>query len=100
MQFPPLARWIGDGVKKASEYRAHAAECRKLAGSMGRGEAYDQLMEMAATWDRLAKDRAELIERHPELAEMGERSEETGSFWGRYPRSRELNRAGSGEGRM
>lgn len=60
------------GVKKASEYRQHAAECRQLANKMG-GEHRDQLLEMAATWDALAHDRAELIRRHPELAMEGER---------------------------
>jgi hypothetical protein len=29
-------------------------------------------MEMAATWDRLAEERAELVRRHPELALRGE----------------------------
>lgn len=61
-------------MKKASEYRQHAAECRQLAGKMG-GEHRDQLLEMAATWDALARDRAELILRHPELALEGEAAE-------------------------
>ncbi|HEX6866248.1 MAG TPA: hypothetical protein VF122_03355 [Caulobacteraceae bacterium] len=52
-------------MKKASEYRQHADECRTLAGRMDVGEHRDQLMEMAATWDRLAEERADMVKRHP-----------------------------------
>ncbi len=62
-------------MKKASEYRQHAEECRALAQGM-QGEQRDQLIEMAATWEKLAKDRADLIRRHPEQAIPGEREEE------------------------
>ncbi len=63
-------------MTKASEYRQHAKECRALAQGM-QGEKRDQLIEMAATWERLATDRADLIRRHPEQAIPGEREEET-----------------------
>lgn len=63
-------------MKKASEYRQHAEECRVLAYRMEQGEHRNQLLEMAATWDKLALDRAELIRRHPELALEGEHREE------------------------
>ena len=43
-------------MKKASEYRQHAEECRALARSMGDAEQRAQLLEMAATWDQLATD--------------------------------------------
>ena len=36
------------------------------------GQQRDQLLEMAATWERLAEDRAALVKRHPELAVDGE----------------------------
>jgi hypothetical protein len=62
-------------MKKASEYREHAEECRTLAAQM-QGEQKKQLLEMARTWDELAKDRSELIRRHPELALKGEHGEE------------------------
>ena len=65
-------------MKKASEYRKHAEECRALANQMQGGEQRDQLLEMARTWDRLADDRSDLVRRHPELALEGERQEETG----------------------
>lgn len=63
-------------MKKASEYRQHAKECRALAAALEVGEHRDQLLEMAATWDRLAEERAELVRRHPELALEGEATEE------------------------
>lgn len=62
-------------MKKASEYRHHAEECRVLAGAM-QGEQRDQLLEMAATWEKLATERSELVRRHPELAIPGESDEE------------------------
>ncbi len=64
-------------MKKASEYRQHAEECRTLAASV-HGEQRDQLLEMAATWDRLAAERSELVRRYPDLALAGEQAEETG----------------------
>ena len=63
-------------MKKASEYRQHAEECRVLARSMPAGKDRDQLLEMAATWDNLAIERSELVRRHPELAVQGEHEEE------------------------
>lgn len=63
-------------MKKASEYRQHAVECRQLASRMDLGEHRDQLLEMAATWDALARDRAALIRRYPELALEGEGAED------------------------
>lgn len=64
-------------MKKASEYRQHAIECRQLAASI-EGEQRSQLLEMAATWDRLAAERAELVARHPEIGLDGEADEERG----------------------
>jgi hypothetical protein len=54
-------------MRKASEYREHAAECRQLAAAMD-GEHQRQLLEMADTWEQLAHEREELIARRPELA--------------------------------
>ena len=62
-------------MKKFSEYRQHAEECRVLAHRMEQGEHRDQLLTMAETWDRLADDREALIRRHPEIAFPGEREE-------------------------
>ena len=63
-------------MKKASEYRQHAEQCRALARTMPAGKHRDQLLEMAATWDNLAIERSELVRRHPELAVQGEHEEE------------------------
>ena len=57
----------GHNMRKASEYQAHAKECRALARSMQRGQR-EQLLEVAATWDMLATDSTYLLSRHPELA--------------------------------
>jgi hypothetical protein len=62
-------------MKKASEYRQHAEECRQLAKGI-QGEQRDRLLEMAATWENLANERSDLIRRHPDLALEGERAEE------------------------
>ena len=62
-------------MKKASEYRQYAEECRILASQM-KGEQRDQLLQMAATWENLAAERASLVLRHPELALSGEHQEE------------------------
>ena len=63
-------------MKKASEYRQHAEQCRALARSMPAGNDRDQVLEMAATWDTLATERSRLIQRHPELAIRNEHEEE------------------------
>jgi len=63
-------------MKKASEYRLHAKECRHLAGKMDLGEQRDQLLQLAAHWESLAEERLHLVRRHPELALAGEREEE------------------------
>ncbi|MBS0297666.1 MAG: hypothetical protein JSR45_15255 [Proteobacteria bacterium] len=59
-------------MKKASEYRAHAEECRQLAAAMELGGQRDQLLEMATNWDRLAEERCDLVRRHPEIDRSAE----------------------------
>ncbi len=54
-------------MKTASEYRQHAQECRMLAKQVPEGEAREQLLEMARTWDSLAATREGSVRRHPEL---------------------------------
>lgn len=65
-------------MKKASEYRQHARECRELAATMESDAQREQLLEMADHWEKLAADRADLIRRHPDLAHEGEQAEERG----------------------
>jgi len=66
-------------VKKISEYRQHAEECRSLAQRMRHGEERDQLLDMAKTWDGLAEERAALIPRHPEMAIDDQESQDSRS---------------------
>jgi len=40
------------------------------------GQQREQLLDMAATWERLAGDKSVLIRRNPELALNGEHEEE------------------------
>ena len=54
-------------MKTAAEYRKHAQECEVLAQQMPLGEQRDQLLEMARTWEALAKTREGLVRNHPEL---------------------------------
>jgi hypothetical protein len=44
-------------MKKVSDYRKHAEECRALARGMKQAEQREQLLAMAKTWDRLAEQR-------------------------------------------
>ncbi len=45
-------------MKKASEYRQHADECRRLVLQMPPGEQREALYEMARTWDALDEERS------------------------------------------
>jgi hypothetical protein len=49
-------------MKKVSEYRQRAAECRALAAKMDIDENRAQLLAMAQTWDTLAEERARALE--------------------------------------
>ena len=60
-------------MKKASEYRKHAEECRALARQVPEGPQRDQLLEMARTWDALANDRDILVQKYPEIAQKNEK---------------------------
>ena len=66
-------------MKKISEYRQHAEECRSLAQRMRHGEERDQLLDMARTWDGLTEERAALIRRHPEMAINDQESQDSRS---------------------
>jgi hypothetical protein len=55
-------------MKKASEYRQHAEECRALALQMKEGVQREQLLRMAENWDQMAADRERLTRLHPEIA--------------------------------
>jgi hypothetical protein len=55
-------------VKKSSEYREHAEECRVLARKAESPDHQQQLLKMAETWEQLAVERQRLIAKYPELA--------------------------------
>jgi hypothetical protein len=44
-------------VKKEEEYRKNADECRRLASLMKAGAQRDQLLQIAAIWQKLAEER-------------------------------------------
>ena len=50
-------------MKKVSDYRQHAEECRKLATSARSKEHREMLLKMAATWEALAEERQKTNER-------------------------------------
>jgi hypothetical protein len=49
-------------MKKASEYIEHAEECRKMA-TKALPEHREMLMQMAQTWEMLARDRQRKIDK-------------------------------------
>ena len=48
-------------MKQAAEYRHYAGECRKLAMNARNDAERQQLMEMAAAWERMATERERQI---------------------------------------
>jgi hypothetical protein len=54
-------------MKKASEYRQHAEECRDLARRAKEAEHRDMLLNMAATWDSLAAERLQATARRQRM---------------------------------
>jgi len=50
-------------MRKVEEYRRHAFECKQLAITSSNEEARRQLLEMAETWESLARDREQQIAR-------------------------------------
>jgi transcription elongation GreA/GreB family factor len=50
----------GDILKKAAEYHEHARQCRELAVRAKTAEYKAALMQMAETWDDLARNRERL----------------------------------------
>ena len=58
-------------------YRQHAKECRGLAKTVRSPQHRDMLVNMAATWDRLAEDRiktAKGLERIADLEKAARKS--------------------------
>ena len=55
-------------MRKVEEYSRHAAECRQLAAATSNAESRRQLLDMAETWDGLARDREEQLAREARLS--------------------------------
>ena len=53
-------------MKKVSEYEAHAGACRKMATQMHNPDHRQQLIELAKTWEILAKWRAKQLKKNGE----------------------------------
>ena len=49
-------------MKKVSDYRLRAEECRTLAAEARSQEHRNMLLDMATTWEALAKSRAKNVE--------------------------------------
>lgn len=64
----PLKRG-GLRLKKASEYREHAAQCRQMMESAA-PEQKTMLETMAKTWDTLAEDRERRLAQQQRIADL------------------------------
>jgi hypothetical protein len=49
-------------MRKVSEYRSYAVECRKIATAMHTDEERELMLGVAAAWERLAAERQRSIE--------------------------------------
>ncbi len=70
-------RVLGAGMKKASEYRKHADECRRMLASFATEEQKAMLENMAKTWDTLADDRERQVVQRGRLTRFETSTEET-----------------------
>jgi hypothetical protein len=57
-------------VKKTSEYRQHAVECRQLISIAPTEEQKATLENMARTWDSLADDRERFLAQTRRIAQL------------------------------
>jgi hypothetical protein len=57
-------------VKKASEYRKHAAECRQMMATAASDDQKAMLENMAQTWDSLAADRERRASQKKRIADL------------------------------
>lgn len=66
-------------MKKASEYRRHADECRALARNALNENEREQLLNMAQTWTKLADERERMAEQDKRLGGNGSSEEQRGA---------------------
>jgi len=72
-------------MKKAHEYHQHAQECRDLARNARRAEHRAALLEMAETWENLARERESHVTRQRRIAALNEKMKQFGLLSGRRP---------------
>ena len=65
-------------MSKVEEYRRHAEECRQLTTKSAKEEARTQLLQMADTWEGLARDREEQITRQERITALENNREPDG----------------------
>jgi hypothetical protein len=73
--FPALMCFAGSGsrkwgMRKVSEYRQHARECRSLAKTARFSQHREILLNMAAAWETLANDRIKTAEGLERIAKL------------------------------
>jgi hypothetical protein len=57
-------------MQKVEDYRKHAEECRLLAGRARASAERDMLLNMAQTWDDLAKSRQAQIAQQQRMTDI------------------------------
>ena len=57
-------------MKKATEYKAHADECRAPAAGTSNPEHKAMLAKMAETWESLVRERTERLARNERIAAL------------------------------
>jgi hypothetical protein len=57
-------------LKKVSEYRDHAEECRTMAKHAASESHREMLLEMASTWDDLAENRERTMASKQRIARL------------------------------
>ena len=60
-------------MKKAREYHQHAQECRALAKRAREAEHRSVLLQMAETWESLARERETHVTRQRRIAALNEK---------------------------
>jgi hypothetical protein len=57
-------------MRKVEDYERHADECRALARNAANEEQRQGLLQMAATWESLSRDRVAQIARQKRIGEL------------------------------
>jgi hypothetical protein len=59
-------------MRKITDYRNHAEECRAMAAKAANDEQRDTLLDMDRTWDMLAGERERALEQKERIQALGE----------------------------